>query len=346
MERQLEFDRWFGHAKTLVLQPTTLCNLDCVYCYLPFRRLSNEMSPEVAQAVADSAAELTDPSGPLDIVWHGGEPLALGLRKFGALLAPFEDLRQAGRIQHSVQTNATLIDDEWCDLAAQNEDNVSAPAVAKAIGKMNNPSLTGALAKLCPSVAQAQEDEEERMRAENDAYIAAAKKRCSSHPRHQPKIRPVRQARATMWTEFWYINAWDEGNEGGSTGDMVADLVGSAPGALDIWAADEIGHACVTGEAYRRRPPVETRGWEQVVEVGYTTAKGTLSIVGDNGEELPDLAVNGPGDYRVRVHVRGRKAVRENIDTPDATVQLLIMVFPGKEKKPTIYRDYPQKTRK
>lgn len=119
MEGQLEFDRWFGQAKTLVLQPTTLCNLDCVYCYLPFRRLSNEMSPEVAQAVADSAADLIDPSGQLDIVWHGGEPLALGLRKFGALLAPFESLRQAGRIQHSVQTNATLIDDEWCDLLAR-----------------------------------------------------------------------------------------------------------------------------------------------------------------------------------------------------------------------------------
>ncbi|GAA4219427.1 uncharacterized protein FHR32_000389 [Streptosporangium album] len=90
-----------------------------MYCYLPFRRLSNEMSPEIAQAVADSAADLTDPGGQLDIVWHGGEPLALGQRKFTALLAPFEQLRHAGRIQHSVQTNATLIDDEWCDLLAR-----------------------------------------------------------------------------------------------------------------------------------------------------------------------------------------------------------------------------------
>ncbi|WP_433373816.1 cyclophane-forming radical SAM peptide maturase AmcB [Streptosporangium sp. CA-115845] len=102
-----------------MLQPTTLCNLDCVYCYLPFRRLSNEMSPEVAQAVADSAADLPGSSGRLDIVWHGGEPLTLGRRKFEELLAPFEELRQAGRIQHSVQTNATLIDDEWCDLLAR-----------------------------------------------------------------------------------------------------------------------------------------------------------------------------------------------------------------------------------
>ncbi|MDP9861657.1 MULTISPECIES: cyclophane-forming radical SAM peptide maturase AmcB [Streptosporangium] len=124
MEGRLEFDRWFGRARTLVLQPTTLCNLDCVYCYLPHRRLNNEMTPEVAQAVADSAAELTDPGTPVDIVWHGGEPLALGRRKFTALLAPFEDLRQAGRIHHSVQTNATLIDDKWCDLLTRYQVHV------------------------------------------------------------------------------------------------------------------------------------------------------------------------------------------------------------------------------
>lgn len=150
-----------------------------------------------------------------------------------------------------------------------------------------------------------------------------------------------------MWTEFWNINAWDEGNEGGQTGKMVADLVGSGPGALDVWTADEVGHACVTGESYRRRPPVETCGWKQVVEVDDKTATGVLNIVDGYSEQLPDLAAGGPGNYRVRVHVRGRKTVEENIDAPDATVRLLIMIFPGKEKKPVIYRDYPaEKTQK
>ncbi|MFF0579916.1 cyclophane-forming radical SAM peptide maturase AmcB [Streptosporangium saharense] len=120
----LEFDRWFGRTRTLVLQPTTLCNLDCVYCYLPHRRLSKEMSPKVAQAVADSAAELSDPNHPVEVVWHGGEPMALGLRKFRALLAPFERLRNAGQVQHCVQTNATLINDEWCDLLVHHQIRV------------------------------------------------------------------------------------------------------------------------------------------------------------------------------------------------------------------------------
>lgn len=38
-----------------------------------------------------------------------------------------------------------------------------------------------------------------------------------------------------------------------------------------------------------------------------------------NGGRLPDLAAGGPGNHRVRVHVRGRKTIRENIDAPDGT---------------------------
>ncbi|MFF3436752.1 hypothetical protein [Streptosporangium sp. NPDC002721] len=227
-----------------------------------------------------------------------------------------------------------------CDLAVRHGGgDVDAPAVAEAIGELHSDLLAGALSLLCPEVAEVQQEKGRRAQEESDAYFAAAERACAAHPRHRPRIAPVRQARATMWTEFWEIHAWDEGNEGAEVDGRVADLVGSEPGALGIWAADEGGHACVTGESYRRRPPVETRGWEQVVEVGYRTGTGVLSIVDVEGHELPDLTAGGPGDYRVRVHVRGREAVRENYDVPDGTVQLLIMVFPGKAKEPRIYRD-------
>src|ERR687886_789331 len=38
----------------VVMQPTTLCNLDCSYCYLPFRGLDRKMPVAVAEAVAAS----------------------------------------------------------------------------------------------------------------------------------------------------------------------------------------------------------------------------------------------------------------------------------------------------
>jgi uncharacterized protein len=100
----------------VVVQPTSWCNLDCRYCYLPFRKLKHQMSLEVAQALARSVAGLEDSGHPIGVVWHGGEPLAVGRQKFAALLAPFEDLRRAGRVRHYVQTNATLLTAEWCDL--------------------------------------------------------------------------------------------------------------------------------------------------------------------------------------------------------------------------------------
>ena len=38
----------------VVMQPTTLCNLDCTYCYLPFRAIDRRMPVAVAEAVAAS----------------------------------------------------------------------------------------------------------------------------------------------------------------------------------------------------------------------------------------------------------------------------------------------------
>lgn len=102
--------------QSLILQPTTLCNLNCSYCYLPVaeRKTRLEMSVPVAQTLAEGIA---DQGGDVvDVVWHGGEPLTTRRDHFRALLEPFESLRRPGRVRHFVQTNATLIDDAWCAL--------------------------------------------------------------------------------------------------------------------------------------------------------------------------------------------------------------------------------------
>ncbi|MGX2995306.1 cyclophane-forming radical SAM peptide maturase AmcB [Streptomyces sp. JNUCC 64] len=114
----------FTAPRTVVVQPTTWCNLDCRYCYLPFRKLKHRMSPDVAVAVADSVARFEDVGGPVGIVWHGGEPLAVGTDAFTTLLEPFEELRHVGRVRHYVQTNATLVTDAWCELLASREVRV------------------------------------------------------------------------------------------------------------------------------------------------------------------------------------------------------------------------------
>jgi uncharacterized protein len=95
----------------VVMQPTTLCNLDCAYCYLPFRKVDQRMPVAVAEAVAASVARWSRTQR-FSVVWHGGEPLAAGRDHLAALFAPFG----AGmEVEHHIQTNATLIDDAWCD---------------------------------------------------------------------------------------------------------------------------------------------------------------------------------------------------------------------------------------
>lgn len=100
-------------GQRIVMQPTSLCNLNCTYCYLAHRMENNKMSLRVAEAVARSI-ECEEEA--FRITWHGGEPLSCGLAYFKDLLKPFDSLRLEGRVSHSIQTNATLINDEWCAL--------------------------------------------------------------------------------------------------------------------------------------------------------------------------------------------------------------------------------------
>ncbi|WP_433386062.1 cyclophane-forming radical SAM peptide maturase AmcB [Actinoplanes sp. CA-142083] len=102
----------------VVMQPTTLCNLDCSYCYLPFRAVDKRMPVEVAAAVAASVEGFAR-AGRFSVVWHGGEPLAAGRDHLAALLAPFTG------VEHHVQTNATLVDDAWCEFFAEHDVRVS-----------------------------------------------------------------------------------------------------------------------------------------------------------------------------------------------------------------------------
>ncbi|MFD8751416.1 cyclophane-forming radical SAM peptide maturase AmcB [Kitasatospora sp. NPDC059577] len=106
--------------RTVVLQADPFCNLDCTYCYLPDRKRRAPMPVAIAEAVARSVAEFAVAASPepVEVVWHAGEPLAVGRTRLAELLAPFEPLRQAGLVEHSVQTNAALITPAWCDFLA------------------------------------------------------------------------------------------------------------------------------------------------------------------------------------------------------------------------------------
>jgi len=92
----------------VIMQPTTLCNLDCAYCYLPFRAVDRRMPLAVAEAVAASVNPWAAQARRFSVVWHGGEPTSAGRAHLDQLMAPFTG------VEHHIQTNATLLDDAWC----------------------------------------------------------------------------------------------------------------------------------------------------------------------------------------------------------------------------------------
>jgi uncharacterized protein len=101
----------------LVLQATSFCNIDCTYCYVPHRNKGKVMSPDVLSW----ALRRTFGSGLLgpriDVLWHAGEPLVVGQDFFRHASELTHGLNATGtKVQQCIQTNATLVDEQWCEL--------------------------------------------------------------------------------------------------------------------------------------------------------------------------------------------------------------------------------------
>lgn len=103
------------------------CNLACHYCYYlekerlfpagaPLRMADDLLELYIAQQIEAS------PGPVIRFAWHGGEPTILGLDYFRRIVAIQHRHTPAGRrVENGIQTNGTLLDDEWCRfLADQN----------------------------------------------------------------------------------------------------------------------------------------------------------------------------------------------------------------------------------
>jgi len=104
-------------TQLLILQPTPFCNIDCSYCYLPDRQSTARMGVDTVRLAAQRLRDDGLCDSHLTVVWHAGEPLAMPVAwyedAFGTLA---EVLEPCCSLTHSVQTNATLIDQNWCAL--------------------------------------------------------------------------------------------------------------------------------------------------------------------------------------------------------------------------------------
>lgn len=96
-----------------------LCNLSCEYCfYLEKQALfgPNEdyrMPDDVLSAFIENYVR-SQPTPLVDFVWQGGEPTLLGIDFFRRVVQLQKQFSGTKTITNSLQTNGTLLDDEWC----------------------------------------------------------------------------------------------------------------------------------------------------------------------------------------------------------------------------------------
>lgn len=102
---------------TIILKATEYCNANCVYCAVRDKEKKKErMGVDMLRTCVERIGEYlaVDPQRGVNVTWHGGEPLLLGV-EFFRTVAAFQ--RQvlgpaARRVQHTMQSNLTLIDDD------------------------------------------------------------------------------------------------------------------------------------------------------------------------------------------------------------------------------------------
>jgi uncharacterized protein len=116
-----------------VFKSTARCNLNCSYCYVfnkadqSWRTRSRVMSDEVFEAALRRVRRHCDDSGQpiVRIMFHGGEPLLAGVARFRRWLEIIDrELGGRVRVLLAVQTNATLIREDWAKLFAEHRVEV------------------------------------------------------------------------------------------------------------------------------------------------------------------------------------------------------------------------------
>jgi uncharacterized protein len=112
------------HIMTKPIGP--ICNLDCKYCfYLEKEKLYPNtrhwaMQPEVLERYIQQYIA-AQPVDEVHFAWQGGEPTLLGVDFFRSAVALQQKYAMGKRIHNALQTNGTLIDDEWGQFLAEHK---------------------------------------------------------------------------------------------------------------------------------------------------------------------------------------------------------------------------------
>jgi uncharacterized protein len=112
----------------LLAKPTgAVCNLDCSYCFFLSKEMLYpgsrfRMADELLEAYVEQLIEAHAGVPEVAIAWQGGEPTLMGVDFFRRSVELAEDCLQSGqRATYTIQTNGTLLDEEWAAFFKDND---------------------------------------------------------------------------------------------------------------------------------------------------------------------------------------------------------------------------------
>lgn len=101
------------------------CNLNCAYCFFLKKEAlypgsSFHMSDEIMESYIKQTIEAHQ-TPEVTIAWQGGEPTLMGLDFFRRTVDIEKRYQKPGTtIQNTLQTNGTLLDEDWCGFLREN----------------------------------------------------------------------------------------------------------------------------------------------------------------------------------------------------------------------------------
>ncbi|OHB59802.1 MAG: anaerobic sulfatase maturase [Planctomycetes bacterium RBG_13_44_8b] len=110
----------------LLIKPSGAdCNLDCKYCFYKHKsqqkgREQQRMSERVLRRLVEDYMRLG--FSPAVFIWQGGEPTLIGLDFYKKVVELQKNIGTDGQeVANCLQTNAILLNDEWCQFLHENK---------------------------------------------------------------------------------------------------------------------------------------------------------------------------------------------------------------------------------
>ncbi len=104
----------------IIVKPTHECNLNCKYCYLEDSAEKGRMSESLLAQTIEKVSDYTENS---HWIWHGGEPLLMGIDFYRSVKDIQDFYRKRNKnFSNGIQTNGTLINYNLINFCKETND--------------------------------------------------------------------------------------------------------------------------------------------------------------------------------------------------------------------------------